>query len=149
MSFNPNIDYTVILDEGEVEMTVKVQLRDLEAIGLEECLREKIKQSFNTFSVKFRRYHAHPKEDNARPAPIWRQKAPKNPSDFTAGVSLEDEKNYSVDLSPLGSVGSAYYGLTSVLVTAISPRKAIVRALHKSRVYEFPDNWHSAKVTEL
>jgi len=34
MSFNPNIDYTVILDEGEVEMTVKVQLRDLEAIGL-------------------------------------------------------------------------------------------------------------------
>jgi len=99
-------------------------------------------------SVKFRRYHAHPKEDNARTAPIWRRRV-KNTNDLTAGVSLEDEKNYSVDLSPLGSVGSAYYGRSNVEVTALSPRKAIVRALHKSRVCKFPDNWLSAKVTEL
>jgi hypothetical protein len=146
MSLNPNIDYTVILDGGEVEMTVKVQLLDLEAKGLEKCLREKIKQPFNTFSVKFRRYHAHPKEDNARPAPIWRQRG-KTSNDFTAGLSPEDEKKYSVDLS---EVMFDLVDCNNEVVTAINPRKAIVRALHKCKVYDFPHNWqNNAKVTEL
>ena len=141
MPLQPNIDYTIRLN-GETFIT-KIELEDLEKYVLLQCLINantfENESEHSEYEVTFRKIHLTPFDPNFKPKDSGRigNFQPKRYS---------DDKPYRVHLNTISnylSLGLPEY----VDVEAVSPSKAVVRALHKSKVFEFPKGWQGTKVT--
>jgi hypothetical protein len=143
MPLQPNIDYTIKLN-GETFIS-KIELEDLEKFGLLQCLRNKNtfanEQEESEFEITFRKIHLTPFDPNYKPKDSGRvgNFQPKK---------YEDDKPYRVHLNTIANYLSL--GLPEHIdVEAVSPSKAVVRALHKAKIFDFPNGWQGTKVTLL
>lgn len=154
MSFKPNIDYFISFDGSENTTKVKIDLALIESIGLEECLKQKVNFTFANFEIKYRkifmtdyetfmskRENSDYKSDYRKP----KQYAPKpySPKEKKQYPDADDKK-FRVYVSDL--VDGEH---ESVEVMAVNSHKAIVRALHKIKVFDFPEGWERIYVEEI
>lgn len=143
MSLKPNIDYTIRL-KGET-FVVKIELSNLEEFGLLQCLRDANTFEFESeekeYEVTFRKIHLTPFD------------ADYKPKERVVGGSFSqtdnrNDKPYLVHLNTI--VGYKEQGLPETIeVDAVSPAKAVVRALHKLKIFKFPKGWQNTKVSPI
>lgn len=143
MPLKPNIDYTIRLN-GETFVT-KIELSNLEEFGLLQCLRDANTFEFESeekeYEVTFRKIHLTPFDADYKP------KEKSIGGSFSQNKNAQD-KPYLVHLNTI--VGYKEQGLPETLeVEAVSPPKAVVRALHKLKVFKFPKGWQNTKVTAI
>lgn len=154
MSFKPNIDYFISFDGSENTTKVKVDLCDVESIGLEECLKKKVNFPFMTYDIKYRKifmtdyntYLSKKESVGEKRSDYGKPKYAAKPYKSKEKKAYSDEKEtkFRVYVSDLIETEHEF-----IEVYAINSHKAIVRALHKAKVFEFPEGWERIYVEEI
>jgi hypothetical protein len=140
--FNPNIDYSIKINGSENVIKLKISLFDIEDKGLNECIREKMNGEIfiQTFDIVFRKIHLTHIKDFDREN--WNRK-------FKPEFKKREynDKKYRVYLNTIK--GLPELAPRYVDITAENERRAIIRALHSIKVFDFPNGWDNADVSML
>lgn len=140
--FNPHIDYSIRFNGSENVTKVKISLFDLEEKGLMECLKEKLKGEvfIQSHEIVFRKIHLTHNKDFSR------ERSPKREKHYKSDFKKREynDKNYRVFLDSMQELPAS--APEYVDIDAENERRAIIRALHSIKVFDFPRGWENATV---
>jgi len=149
MSFNPNIDYFVKINGSEYTTKIKLDLVEVEQKGLVNCIKERI-DGVESIDISYRKIHLTDYQSHI-------EKKEKRKNNY--GYSGQKEKKYADKVNKYDSANESEYKVYTsdihptypeyVVVKAINPHKAIIRALHSLKVFDFPEGWKNAYVIDL
>jgi hypothetical protein len=151
--FNPHIDYSIRFNGSENITKVKISLFDLEERGLRDCLKEKLQGEIfiNTYDIAFRKIHlTHIKDfvrekDNGGDRKFKKEYSRReNNGRYNREFNDKGFRVYLDTIKDLPMDSPEY-----IDVSAENERRAIVRALHSIKVFDFPAEWYNAQVESL